>query len=209
MTRRGGRISWVSVSGFGRSVDSDLVESNQWIKIDTSNFIAMCSALLWHWQAMDNVTVWYLIVLAPWSRRGVGQRYKVTMRVFCHKFVPVLIWPWMLLGCKTTTDSNSCFIYGTAIMVCACCQHLNALEFRFWTEYPQIFLNFRYFSVNCIKINHVGSQNVVCPWNYSLNMVVNALYERWVKCSQVVCLGHWHLSRPQFCCCKTGRTPIR
>ena len=41
-----------------------------------------------------------------WTGFQVGQHYKVTMCSHCHKSVPVLIWPWTLLGCKTTNKQN-------------------------------------------------------------------------------------------------------
>ena len=38
---------------------------------------------------------------------AVGQRYKVTMSAHGHKSVPVLICPWMLLGCHTQTNKQT------------------------------------------------------------------------------------------------------
>ena len=46
-----------------------------------------------------------------WPGFPVGQHYKITMSAHCHKLVPVLIWPYMLLGHKTTnkpTHMHTC-----------------------------------------------------------------------------------------------------
>ena len=66
-------------------------------QIDTCRFLARCLALLgqgndWLAQCHDSVTEWdvQVMVLMAWFF-PVGQHYKVTMSVHCHKLVPVLI----------------------------------------------------------------------------------------------------------------------
>ena len=55
----------------------------------------------WLAQGQDNVTEW---------DHGAGclifQHYKVAMSAHCQKFIPVLIWPWMLSGRKTTNNQQ-------------------------------------------------------------------------------------------------------
>ena len=41
---------------------------------------------------------------------AVGQHYKVTMSVLCHKSIPILIIPYMMPGCKTPTNQGKNWI---------------------------------------------------------------------------------------------------
>ena len=70
-------------------------------------FLARCSALLgwgtdWFVQRQDTVTAWDIRSWCWWPGFPVGRHYKITTRAHCHKTILVLIWPHMLLGCKTT-----------------------------------------------------------------------------------------------------------
>ena len=41
----------------------------------------------------------------------LAQHYKVVMGVHCHNLLPIPIWPYVLLGCKTPTESLFSIIY--------------------------------------------------------------------------------------------------
>ena len=84
-------------------------------KMDTCCFLAWRLELLrygkdWLAQCQDKVTEsdnrsWCLRPGVP-----VRQHYQVTMSVHCHKSVPILIWPYMLLRCKTITTNKNIFL---------------------------------------------------------------------------------------------------
>ena len=79
-------------------------------KIGTYRFLASCPALLWwgeDWldQCQDNVTE--QDIRSWWPDFPVRQRYKVAMSVHCHKPVPVLIRPYMLVERKATTNKHN------------------------------------------------------------------------------------------------------
>ena len=58
----------------------------------------------------------------------MGQHYKITRSVHCHKLVPIVIWPQMLPGCKTPKRKQTnlpilpqCHVYLVLTDMDPCC----------------------------------------------------------------------------------------
>ena len=75
------------------------LESNQWLWY--SLLIAQALVL----QCEDNAMEWDIESLCQKPDFPVWQHYKVTMIAHCHKLDPILIWPYLLQGCKTPTTN--------------------------------------------------------------------------------------------------------
>ena len=80
-------------------------------KIDTCCYLVWWSTLLGlqkNWLAQDNVSkcdirLWWWRPDPP-----VGQHYKITTSEHHHRWVPILLWTYMLPGCKTLRSSKQC-----------------------------------------------------------------------------------------------------
>ena len=111
--------------------------------------LAWCSALLvygkdWLAQCKDNVTQWDIGSWCCQPDFPVGQYYKVAMSVHCHKSVPILISPQMLLGHKTTNKQNQMNIYFSFLTLLSFKHYLIKYgKFQLWT------INLRYSTSPC------------------------------------------------------------
>ena len=114
-TGRGDVISSAWVSRAGDRVFKPMAYKPMTYKIDSFHFPVWCSALLeygkdWLAQCQNNVTGWNIRTWCWQHDFPVRQHYKFTMSAHCHKSVPVMIWPEMLLGRKRT---NTLYSFGS------------------------------------------------------------------------------------------------
>ena len=98
------RPGMVAESVDNRSHVWEIVGSNpSWVKPMTYQ-IDTCRFKSWCWQ----------------PGFPVGQHYKITMSVHCHKSVPILIWAYMLLGHKTTNNMRVYIYIYMWMYICIC-----------------------------------------------------------------------------------------